>query len=436
MAGARTLPLEREGVFVRFASRWYPRGRVRVLPVFAGFLVVCGCFGESGEEAGSPLGIEDLAPPTGEGSGEPHLSISEDGAILSWLEPQQGDLHALKMSRFGEAGWSSPVTVVARSDLFVNWADFPSVESVGHGILAAHWLQRGAAGGYDYGVRIATSSDDGVTWSAPWTPHEDGTATEHGFVSMFRTGEGGWGLVWLDGRNYAERDGSPATSEMTLRFRQVSASGAPGAEIGVDGRICDCCQTDAATTGRGVVVAYRDRTEDEIRDISVVRLADGHWTEAVPVHDDGWHMTVCPVNGPAVAARDELVALAWFTGAGDVPVAKLAFSSDGGATFGAPVVVDDGNPAGRVDVELSREGAQVTWLERTGQGGAEVRTRHVKPDGTRGSAITLSASSSDRASGFPQMVGLVDGSLIFAWTDVLSGRSRVRAVRLRTQGVG
>ena len=75
------------------------------------------------------------------------------------------------------------------------------------------------------------------------------------------------GLVWLDGRQFAaaEKDDSIAR-EMTLRFRQVEVDGTPGIETLVDGRVCDCCQTDAAMTPKGPVVVYRDRTEEEIQD--------------------------------------------------------------------------------------------------------------------------------------------------------------------------
>ena len=49
----------------------------------------------------------------------------------------------------------------------------------------------------------------------------------------------------------------------------------------------------------GPVAVYRDRSPEEIRDISVVRLVDGVWTEPAPVHADNWMIEGCPVNGPA-----------------------------------------------------------------------------------------------------------------------------------------
>jgi len=374
--------------------------------------------------------LADLESPAAEGSGEPFLSLSGDGAVLSWLEEQPDGAHALRMSVLGSAGWSPARTIAARGDFFVNWADFPSVVEVSPGLLVAHWLQRGGTGTYDYGVRVVRSRDGGVTWSEPWTPHEDDTPTEHGFVSIFAGEDGAWGLVWLDGREYVAGEGGEASNEMALRFRQIGGDGAVGEEMVVDPRVCDCCQTTAVLTSAGPLVAYRDRSEVEIRDIYVTRLVGGRWTEGVPVHRDEWHINACPVNGPKAAARADAVALAWFTGAGDVPHVKVAFSSDAGETFGDPVVVDEGNPAGRVDVVLLADGsAVVSWLERSGEGDAAVLVRRVWSDGRISPSDSLARSSGARSSGFPRMLLAGDGTLVFAWTDVADGGTRVKVVR-------
>lgn len=181
-------------------------------------------------------------------------------------------------------------------------------------------------------------------------------------------------------------------------------------------------------TSAGPIVAYRNRSADEIRDVYVTRRAGGKWTTGTAVFDDNWKIGACPVNGPAIAARGNQVVLAWFTAPGDSGRVKVAFSNDAGATFGAPTRVDGGNPAGRVDVALSPDGAAlVTWIERIGGDTAAVRVRRVERDGKSGSAMTIAASSAARASGFPRMA--VSGTrVLFAWT--VPGRpSAVRVAR-------
>jgi hypothetical protein len=373
--------------------------------------------------------IEDIGSPALPGSGEPNLAVDRDGRVyMSWLEPAADSAYALRFATHDGTRWSTARTIRSGRDFFVNWADFPSIEVVGANHVVAHWLQRNGRGSYAYGVRISQSRDGGVTWSAPITPHRDGTQTEHGFVALWPE-RGSTGAVWLDGRKHA-LPGDEQKKEMMLVSTTVSATGVAGAESSLDARTCDCCQTAAAVTANGPIVVYRDRSPDEIRDIYVVRRVGGRWTTPAPVSDDAWQIAACPVNGPAVGARGESVAVAWFTAAGDSPRVKLAFSKDAGATFEKPIVVDGGNPAGRVDVALLRDGsALVSWIERTGGDTAAVLARRVRRDGGRGTPVTIANSSAARASGFPRMAVTGDRAM-FAWTE--PGKpAHVRVARVR-----
>jgi len=346
---------------------------------------------------------------------------------MSWLEPLAPG-HALRFSVLDGNQWSPARTIRSGNDFFVNWADFPSIEVLDRGRLAAHWLQRNGSGTYAYGVRISQSADAGKTWSVPVTPHRDSSQTEHGFVALWRE-KGQLGAVWLDGRKFT-KDGHDTANEMMLVSTTIDPRGRRGPEVRLDERTCDCCQNSAAMTANGPIVTYRDRSPDEIRDVYVTRRLGGKWTAGIPVHSDRWKIAACPVNGPAVAAAGQRVAVAWFTAANDSARVKLAFSDNAGAKFGAPIRVDGGNPAGRVHVALLRDGdALVTWIERTGGDTAAVRSRRVGRDGRLGSATTIAASSAARASGFPRMA-LTGSDVVFAWT--APGRpSGVRVARLR-----
>ena len=265
-------------------------------------------------------GVEFTAPP---GSQAPHLAVADGRALLSWLEPAGAGRHALRTALREPGGaWRAPLP---------------------DGTWLAHWLRQVAAGPYAYHVALAVSRDGGGSWGAPFRPHGDLSETEHGFVSLVPWNDGAAG-VWLDGRGTAN-DGP-----MTLRFTTIAPSGVAAPDVEVDPRVCDCCQTALARTTRGLVVAYRGRADGEIRDVAVRRFEDGRWSDAILVSEDGWHYPGCPVNGPAVAARGDTVAVVWFTAAGGTPRVYAAFSTDGGAAFGPRMQVDDGRPAGRVDV--------------------------------------------------------------------------------------
>ena len=362
--------------------------------------------------------VREIASPAGAGSMAPNLRAGSDGRVyLSWVEPGTTKRSVLRFSVLEGDRWSAPRDVATGDDWFVNWADFPSVVPLESGALVAHWLVKNGEGTFAYSVHTARSVDGGRTWRRPVVPHRDTTQTEHGFVSLVPWDGDRVATVWLDGRQFEKGHGhGAATEEMTLRFAAVGPDGRLTAEALVDARVCECCQTSAARTSEGLVVVYRDRSAEEVRDIGVVRYANGQWSEPALVHRDGWKIEGCPVNGPSIAADGRRVAVAWYTAAGDTPRVRVAFSTDAAARFGAPVEVDDGKPMGRVDVALLADGsALVIWLERTAEGG-EIRARRVWADGKRGQAVTVTTTSVERASGFPHLVRTND-RIVVAWTE-------------------
>src|SRR6185436_4240775 len=213
-----------------------------------------------------------MSSPAPEGSAQPHLTVAGNSKVLlSWLAPGKvaagatGDQpHALQFSELTGDRWSAPRTIVEGPRMMANWADFPTMFVSRSGLMAAHWLERRGQSRTAYDVKLRTLSDGGRTCTSEFTPHRDGTDTEHGFVSFFETPgkEPNLGMVWLDGREMAGHAGHGAGGgNMTLRSAMVSAQGLAGAEAVVDNRVCDCCQTATATTDSTVLVAYRDRSD-------------------------------------------------------------------------------------------------------------------------------------------------------------------------------
>jgi hypothetical protein len=371
--------------------------------------------------------VEEMGLPGDSTSGEPYLRATDSEVALSWID-RTPDGFAMRVSRLGDEGWESPNTISEGDNWFVNWADVPSITIAGDKMWA-HWLEYNGEGRYSYGVRIATSQDKGVTWSDPSWLHDDRNAAEHGFAAMGVIGDQVM-AAWLDGRKWAE-----GVQEMTVRTRLVGQAGEQmGDEFLLDGRSCDCCPNDVASlSDDGLIVAYRNRSEDEIRDIHVARYVDGAWEEPQRINEDGWHIAGCPVNGPALAARDGNVVIAWFTAAGSDPRVNVAFSSDRGATFGGPIRMDVGTAIGRVDVVMLDDGTAIaSWIESGGASDdaqAGIVARRVSPDGRQSDAVTVVPTSSSRASGYPRLVREGDG-LVVAWTGTQPTRG-VKTARVR-----
>lgn len=381
------------------------------------------------------LKIDPLSSPAGAGSAQPQLSVSRHGVVLSWVE-RTGAEATLKFAERTGAGWSAPRAVASGKDWFVNWADVPSVVRLADGTLAAHWLQKSGADTYAYDVRLSYSKDDGKTWSPSFTPHHDGTKTEHGFATLFQMPGAGLGLIWLDGRRMKGGDhgagGSHGGDDMTLRFGTFGADWKQTSEVELDARVCECCPTTVALTSDGPIAAYRDRSPDEVRDIYITRFENGKWTEGRPVHADGWRVPACPVNGPALSARGRQVAVAWFNAKDDQPKSFAALSTDAGRTFGAPVRLDDDASLGRVDVELLADGsAAAAYVEYSGQR-AQFRVRRIGADGAKSAPVTVAGMVGNRSSGYPRMV-LSGSELVFAWTEREGNTSQVRTAIARLQ---
>ena len=386
-------------------------------------------------ERASTSAFTALPSPAGLRSGEPFLTTDSAGTVhMTWIERTSDSSHAVRYARLEGETWSPPSTIVERRDLFVNWADYPAVIVTPSGQLLAHWLQRSGAGRYAYDVRVAQSADRGSTWTEGQVLHTDRSPGEHGFVALWSAPGDSVRAAWLDGRNMAGGHDAHAKGAMSVQSVSVSSNGTLGPEQAIDLRSCECCQVAATVTPTGAVVAYRDRTEDEIRDIAVVRQVGGQWTAPTNVSADGWKIAACPVNGPALASRGDTVALAWFTGAQDTARVRVAFSTDGGKTFSAPVRIDGGTPAGRVGITLDTNGdAIVSWLERVPPEAAEVRVRRVARSGEMGEPLTVSRTSSARASGFPRIVRSGD-ALVAAWT-APGDSARVMLGRVPLKGI-
>lgn len=347
--------------------------------------------------------LQTVALPAGETAMAPFLATSADGTVyLSWLEREEG-MTRMRMStrKAGESsGWTPPETISEGTDWFVNWADVPSVTVADDGTVLAHWLQRLGDGRYAYGIQYAVRRPDG-TWTAPAWLHEDRSETEHGFLSAVWDGHA-FVATWLDGAGYGAGRG-----EMEVHTRSIARDGALGPETVLDSRACDCCPTSMVRTREGAVVAaWRDRSEGEVRDIvRAARLADGAWSEPEPVHDDGWMINACPVNGPSLAVHGNSTGVAWFTAAGGEP-AVLARVGTG------PVVrIDSGKPAGRVASYMTSDTEMVVvWLE------SGLKMRSLRADGTLAVSWQLAEASDARATGYPRVAPYGPDRLLVVWT--------------------
>jgi hypothetical protein len=362
--------------------------------------------------------------PSGKPAYGPRLSQdSSDDAVLSWMEAKD-DSFELRFSTYDDGSWHPSQTAITDERMFVNWADLPSVNSVGSSSYLAHWLSYTADETYSYQVLTARSDDNGASWTAPQSPHTDATPTEHGFVSMHPS-DNGTGMIWLDGRETPDKG-------MTLRGATLTSDGSLQDEALLDDLVCDCCQTDVAVTESGPIAIYRNRTEEEVRDIYVSRLIEGKWQTGIPISDDGWVISGCPVNGPSIRADGNFVAAAWFTAANGSPTVKVALSTNAGRSFSEPVEIASKNTLGHVGIAMiDRQTLVVSWMESDKNEPYTINIRGLTFDGQAGPVHTVGRTSIARA--VPQLARVGD-QLILAWTDNINELNKVASVKVPILG--
>ena len=377
------------------------------------FLLIVSCAEKPKEEAAL---INYIDAPSGPNSSLPNLFSNTEHTLMSWVEKVDDSTTQLKYARLIDGAWQEPQLIIQDRDWFVNWADFPMIAE-NKGNLISHVLKKSASETFSYDVRLNVLPNGDAQWATDLQLHSDNTKTEHGFVTLLPYKEDAFFVTWLDGRNTSGSGHDQHGGAMTIRSAEVSSKGMVSNEALLDDRTCDCCQTTAAITANGPVVIYRDRSEDEVRDMSIVRLVDGEWTTPKTIFDDNWQIKGCPVNGPKSAAIANNLVVAWFTAANNEAKVKVAFSSDGGESFEEPIRIGTSNVMGRVDIALiDSENAIVSWME-TNDTEAQIMGVKVHKSGKIGVPVIISRLDASRKTGFPQME-LVGDKVYFAWTDV------------------
>ncbi|WP_116127371.1 hypothetical protein [Lewinella sp. IMCC34183] len=398
-------------------------------PVLLLFLLLTGC---AGEGSTPPPESPRIAAPVGDtlpaGSRLPRFGVGQGRLLLSYVISDTVAGDRLYVREYRDGSWGPDSLVIGGDDWFVNWADFPSVRPLGEGLFY-HFLAYSGAGTYDYDINFSANG------ARPQVLHSDGVSSEHGFLSAAPLADGSLRVSWLDGRNtggsavdHAHHGGSGA---MTLRTARVSPDGGVHERTELDHRVCDCCNTTTVATADLTMVAYRDRSTEEIRDIAYAILPAGAdaWQTPGVVHPDGWEITGCPVNGPALAANAAgAVALAWYTAAGGVPRIQFARYAADSASFAAPIIIDDRDPLGRVDLKLAADGtAYLLGMASTSSADTAAVTLYtITPAGTVGQR-ELARLAASRRVGFPRLA-LHGGTLWVAYTEVSDRGSSVRVL--------
>ena len=205
-------------------------------------------------------------------SSEPNLYTSINGdTYLSFISTSDtSELSKLYFSKLelNNLEWNTPSLINSSTDWFVNWADFPRITTNNKKGISVHFLEKSSSETYSYDIKVMNSKDEGNSWNNPMKLHNDNTKTEHGFVSTVNYNNN-FLSTYLDGRqNELAKENKNLKPQMTLRATSYNIDGVILMDKLIDNKVCDCCQTDIAlTSDNSPITVYRDRSNNETRDI-------------------------------------------------------------------------------------------------------------------------------------------------------------------------
>ena len=377
--------------------------------------------------------IEEIPFLYGANNAQPNLVSSNGTLSLSWISSKKENKASLHFSQFKKGKWIKPQTIANGSDWFVNWADFPA-HAINEDLIITSHLKKSASGTYTYDVILNLKKLSGEKIKENFLLNTDGVKAEHGFVSIIPNNNKGFFITWLDGRNTLEKKLDGHHKPMTIRFAEITNKGDVINESELDAAVCDCCQTSIGMTNNGPIIVYRDRSEKEVRDIYTIRNINGVWEEPNPLHNDGWIINGCPVNGPKVAVNSTNLAIAWFTVVNNNPLVNVSFSKTNGDSFGTPFKLNDHDAIGRVDVAfLNNEEVIVSYME-VDDIGTYLRIKKVSVNGKVSKPITISKIDGGRNTGVPQLE-VINNEIFIVWTISVEGMNQLKSIKLSSKNI-
>jgi hypothetical protein len=356
-----------------------------------------------------PVAISNPSVP---GSIQPNWAAASDGSpLLSWVEPAKDGSYTLRYAVRRGNTWSEARTIATGRRFWRHPAELPELVSLSDGTLLAHWVENGKDSSESEFIFVS-SSRDGVHWTEPLMAHHDRTQVQHGLASIVPSGAGEASILWLQALK--GEDGP-----VSLMRTTVGPDGKEIKEEELDKDVCSCCPTSVVKTAKGLLVAYRGHNSKDIRDIAVLRFENGRWSASKILYPDKWEVNACPVNAASAVAKDNRVAIAWYTEADDKPRVQLVFSSDAGATFTKPTAISTGDALGYASTALNNDGgAFVSWIEE-GDKTSRVMVRLVSPAGIAGPVLRI-AEGSRQSLGYPRLLHSGSETWI-AWGDSKAG---------------
>jgi hypothetical protein len=226
-------------------------------------------------------------------------------------------------------------------------------------------------------------------------------------------------IAWIDRRV----DGPKPRQLYLMRLKTDGHALTKNYQVGEG--LCECCKLGIAFAdgGKTVYMADREVNDKQIRNHVLRKSTDGGATFAAPVEisNDGWQVPSCPHSGPSIG-RDKRGQLhvSWFTLGRTEQEAGIYYSvsTDGGKSF-APRQLVQANSAPEILynnlVIGDDDTVYLAWSNLDGNNRAQIYLRTLVADGRTWSPIQQVSNAKGNA-GRPALA-LRENQLHVAWTE-------------------
>ncbi len=281
-------------------------------------------------------------------------------------------------------------------------------------------------------LRLSRSSDGGKTFQPSVLVNDDQQVIGHSFDSIHVAPDGAVHIAWIDGREGKKESGTFATRS-TDQGRTVDKN------LKVDDNTCVCCRTAMTSGPDGTLyVAWRKILPGDLRETVVARSTDGGATYSAPVivGHDRWVFPGCPHRPASVGTdRQGRLYVAWYTeGSDETPSIYLAYSDDKGETFSPKQKLNfsKGTFPDHPQMAVDQEGRVILVWEEQSPVRREVV---VSVSLDRGQSFSLPQKINDKKGQTPSVSVNAQGLAVLAWMEHAMPAHRLVVQTLQLPGM-
>jgi len=374
------------------------------LGVLVGLLLLTGCNRFAADASRATFQPVQISAPDVDAA-EPVTATAPDGGFyVAWVNHNANSKSDVMLARYDSEGAtaSSPITVNQQAGVATAWRGDPPSIAVADKSVYVLWTSRVESDGKKgTDLYLSVSHDQGKTFASPVKVNDDKLPGAHGMHSLAVANDGKIYAAWLDERNISKPKPSKHAGGHHMESNRelfIAYSTDGGKTFSANRKVaedaCPCCKTALAVSPDGTVYAgWRQVLPGNFRHIAVTSSTDGGASFSAPVivSDDKWMLQGCPVSGPSLSAdASGTLKVVWYAaGENDAPGLYFAETRDKARTFSPRSLLMQETVKGTPALVGTSDRAVAIWQGAVGQQ-PETKMREI---GGAGAAVSVAANA-------------------------------------------